>query len=148
MIAVLPFPSMIAPGAVPLRFSSTVQPRGIIACLRFDWHIGRFMPPKYASMARADGSCISSGRPNQSGDRLLAEVVVGGAETARRDDDVVARERLVERLAQAFGVVADRRVAVDVDPQLRQPPGDHLGVGVDDVAEQDLGSDTEDFRRF
>ena len=34
LIAVFPPPSTIAPGAVPLWFSRTIQPRGIIACLR------------------------------------------------------------------------------------------------------------------
>ena len=44
----------------------------------------------------------------------------------------------VQRLAQPLGVVAHHGVPKDVDPQRGQALGDHLRVGVCDVAEEQL----------
>ena len=59
-----------------------------------------------------------------SGDRLLAQIVIGGAETAGGDDDVRPRKSKLQRLPQALRVISYHALVIDVDPQSRQLLGD------------------------
>ena len=80
----------------------------------------------------------------KGGDRLLAQIVIGGAETAGGDDDVRPRKSKLQRLPQALRVISYHALVIDVDPQSRQLLGDVGGVGVDDVSHQNFCPDAED----
>ena len=76
-------------------------------------------------------------------DRFARQVVLRRAEAAGADDDVGALARAADGLGQSIEVVADDGLEVDVDAERRQPGRDEGGVGIDDLAEQDLGADGE-----
>ena len=78
-------------------------------------------------------------------DRLACEIILRGAEAAGTDDDVRALQRFPDRFGQSIDVVADHRLEVEIDAQRRQPRRDVLRVRIDDLAEEDLGADGEDF---
>ena len=78
------------------------------------------------------------------GDRLAREVVLGGAEAAGHDDDVGAAEGDLDGVDEALEVVADGGVEVEVEADGGQAGGDVLGVGVEDLAQEDLGADGDD----
>ena len=76
------------------------------------------------------------------GHRLFAQIVIGGAQAPGGNHNVVVGEGDLQRLLEALGIVPHHRRPVDVDPQFRQPLGDHLGIGVHNVPQQNLGADT------
>ena len=78
-------------------------------------------------------------------DGLLGEVVVGGAQAAGGDEDVRPVPGGVHRLAQASGVVSHHCVPEDVDTQGTEALGEHLGIGVGDVAQEQLSAYGNDF---
>ena len=75
----------------------------------------------------------------------LGQVVTGGPQAPGGDEDVRPAPGDVHRLADPLGVVPHHGVVVDVDPQLGQALGDHLGVGVGDVPQQQLGAHGDEF---
>ena len=79
------------------------------------------------------------------GDGHLGQVVAGGPQAAGGDEDIRPVAGDVHRLADPLRVVPHHGVIVDVDPQLGQPLGDHLGVGVGDVPQQQLGAHGDEF---
>ena len=78
------------------------------------------------------------------GDRLAGDVVGRGAEPAAHDDRVGAVEQLAQALHHAVEVVADLAVLAGVDARGGELLADPRAVGVDDLAEQQLGADRED----
>ena len=54
------------------------------------------------------------------GHGLLRQIVLGGAETARKDEQVAAAFRLQNQLLQAGGVIADDMLVHHADTQLCQ----------------------------
>ena len=54
------------------------------------------------------------------GDRLLGQIVLGRAETARKDEQVAAAFRLQDQLLQPGGVIADDMLVQHADTQLGQ----------------------------
>ena len=87
-------------------------------------------------------------KSQRAGDGLLGQIVVGGPEAPRGNQQVAAREGGVHRLRQTLGVVAHHGVVEDVEAQQGQLLGEEGGVGVSDVAQQDFGSHTQDFGGF
>ena len=72
------------------------------------------------------------------------EVVFGGSQAAGHQDDVGPRDRQPQSLLDARGVVADSLLKVDVDADLSQPLRQVGRVGVDDLAEEQLGTNGDD----
>jgi len=66
------------------------------------------------------------------------------AATAGHQDDVGPRDRQPQSLLDARGVVADSLLKVDVDADLSQPLRQVGRVGVDDLAEEQLGTNGDD----
>ena len=83
--------------------------------------------------------------PEGLGHRHLGQVVAGGPQAPGGDEDVRPVPGDVHCLADPLGVVPHHGVVVDVDPQLGQALGDHLGIGVGDVAQQQLGAHGDEF---
>ena len=79
-------------------------------------------------------------------DGLLGEIVVGGAEAAGGDDDVGPPLGDGQGVLQPLGVVPHHGVVVDVDSQGAEPLGEHLGVRIGDVAQEQLGTHGDQFR--
>ena len=77
-------------------------------------------------------------------DGLLGQVVIGGPQAAGGDDDVRPLPGDVQSVFQALGVVAHHRVPEDVDADGGQGLGDVPGIGVDDVAEEQLRAHGDD----
>ena len=78
------------------------------------------------------------------GDGIPGDVVLGGPEPAAHDDAVAAGQRRAQREHDAVLVVADRLVKMGghtVRGQVLAQPG---GVGVGDLAQQQLGADRHD----
>src|SRR4029079_15894512 len=78
------------------------------------------------------------------GDRLAVDVVGRGPEPTADDDGVGAAEQLAQALHHAVEVVADLAVLTGVDARHRQLLADPGAVGVDDLAEQEVGADGQD----
>ena len=78
------------------------------------------------------------------GNRLLGQVVLGGAKPAGKNQQIAAGLRLPHQLFQPGGIVPDDVLVQHTDAQLRQFPAQKLGVGVDDVPQQQLGAHTDD----
>ena len=78
-------------------------------------------------------------------ERLLGQIVQRGAEAAGRDDDVRALLGFAHDTLQTSRVVADDGLVIYVDAQLGQTLRDELRIGVDDVAQQDLRADGDEF---
>ena len=76
-------------------------------------------------------------------DRITREVVVGGAETAAHDHRIGGLEEPPELGLDPPDVVADLHLHERVDAVRRQLPADPRRVGIDDLAEQQLGADRE-----
>ena len=93
---------------------------------------------------RGRGLVKLQGEAEGVGQGLFGEVVAGGAQAASGDEDVGAALGDVHSGAEAFGVVPHHGVIVDVDAQGGQALGDHLGVGVGDAAQQQLGAHGDD----
>ena len=74
------------------------------------------------------------------GDYLSGQVVLGRAESAPGDDDVGAVEGVGDDLFHAARVVADHGLVEEVDAEVGEALGHPCGVGVDDLAEQELGT--------
>ena len=79
------------------------------------------------------------------GDGLLREIVARGAEAARGDDHVGALLRAADDLLEPAGIVAHDGLPEDVDAELAQQARNVGGVGVDRLAEQQLGADGDNF---
>ena len=76
---------------------------------------------------------------------IFREVVAGGAQAAGGDDDIRPPLGQGHRLLRPLEIVPHHGVPVDVQPQLAQPLGEHLGIGVGDVAQEQLGAYRQDF---
>ena len=79
------------------------------------------------------------------GQSHLGQVVAGRTQTAGGDDDIRTGPGNVHRLADPLRVVPHHGVVKDVDAQLGQALGDHLGVGVCNVAQQQFRADGDEF---
>ena len=78
------------------------------------------------------------------GDRVASDVVLGRPEPSADEHHVGARRREPQRLDDPPLVVADGLVMGDVDADRSELLGHPLGVGVGDLAEQQLGADRQD----
>jgi hypothetical protein len=78
------------------------------------------------------------------GDRFPRDVVLGRAEPAAEDQGIAPGETMADRLDDPLKIVADFGLEVGVDPGQRQLLAHPGGVGVDDLAEQQLGADGDD----
>ncbi len=74
--------------------------------------------------------------PEGPADGLLSEIIVGRAQAPGGDDDVRPAAGGIQGLLQPLRVVTHHGVPKDVDAQCRQALGEHLGVGVGNVAQQ------------
>ena len=84
--------------------------------------------------------------PEDLGQSLLGEVVAGGPQAAGGDEDVGPPPGDLHSGAEPGGIVPHHRVVVDVDAQLRKALGDHLGVCIGDIAEEQFGAHGDEFR--
>jgi hypothetical protein len=82
--------------------------------------------------------------PERLGDPVPGDVVAGRAQAAGEDDHVGSGQREADGLGDPAHVVPHRLLVEDVDPDVRQAGRDLCGVGVHDLAEEDLGSDPDD----
>ena len=90
-------------------------------------------------------SSRSSGHAHDVGDDVARDVVLRRAEPAADDHRVAALDRLRDDRFDAVPVVADLRLEVGVDAHERELLTDPRRVGVDDLPEQQLGTDRDDF---
>ena len=79
-----------------------------------------------------------------SSNRLLGQVIRRGAKAAGEHQQVAPLLCFVDEIRQTAVVVANGALALDGDAQSRQFPAEVLGVGVENVAEQQLGAHTDD----
>ena len=85
--------------------------------------------------------------PKTGSHRLLGQVVCRGAQAAGEDQKITAALGLVDEIRQTAMVVANGALPLDGDAQVGQLPAQVLGVGVEDIAEQQLGAHTDDLCR-
>ena len=72
------------------------------------------------------------------GHGLLGEVVGRGPQSAGGDDDIRPAPGDVQRLPQTARVIPHHRLPINIDAVLAEPLGDHLTVGIGDLAQQQL----------
>ena len=80
----------------------------------------------------------------QLGQGLLRDVVLGGAQTAREDDDVAVTHGLFDRVDDLLTLVADRGALPYDNARRIQMAGDGYRVGIHDLTDQDFVSDRYD----
>ena len=78
---------------------------------------------------------------------LLGQVILRGAKPARKDQQFTARFCLTDQFAQTVGVVPDDVLMQNTDAKFGQFTAQELGIGVDDITEQQFGSYTDNLRR-
>ena len=78
-------------------------------------------------------------------DGLFRQVIVSGAQAAGGNDDVRPAAGNVQGFLQALGIVPHHGVPEDVDAHGGEGLGDVPGVGVDDVAEEQLSAHGDNF---
>ena len=69
-----------------------------------------------------------------------------GTETAGRDHDVAARERLANRFLYARGIITHRNLAINCNAQLRKAARDILRVRIRNLTHQKLRTHRQNFR--
>jgi hypothetical protein len=79
------------------------------------------------------------------GDCFARDVVLGRSESAAQDHRIAALECLADAGDDAPEVVADFGLEMRIDAGQGQLAADPGGVGIDDLAEQQLGADGDDF---
>src|SRR5690349_24500668 len=77
-------------------------------------------------------------------DGFAGQVVFGGAESAARKDQRHALKRIAERFRQQFAVVADNRLANDLDTELIELFGEKQRVGIHAVRSQQFRTNSDD----
>jgi hypothetical protein len=97
----------------------------------------------FSSIARSDGSCRTSGLPTAR-DRVFGEIVDRRAEAAGRHGAVGALEHAAEHRREALRVVADGVLREHVQAVVGQDARDVDAIGVDQLAEENLGPDRHD----
>ena len=78
------------------------------------------------------------------GHRLLGQVVRRGAQPAGEHQQVAPLFCFVDKIRQTVMVIADGALPPDGDAQRGQLPAEVLGIGVKNIAEQQLGTHTDD----
>src|SRR5665213_3104002 len=82
--------------------------------------------------------------PDRASDGVLGQIVDGRTEAAGGDRAVGALEHAAQHRREPIGVVADRVLRVDVDAVIGEHVREMRAIGIDQVAEQDLGPDRHD----
>ena len=83
--------------------------------------------------------------PEGLGQYVFGEVVAGGAQAAGGDNDICPLFGQSHRLLGPLEIVPHNGVPEDVQAQLAQPLREHLGVGIGDVAQQQLSAHRQNF---
>ena len=111
--------------------------------------VGRHLPADFLEEGPAAGlglrvmdQLFSKAR----GQYIFRQVVAGGAQPPRGDNQVGPGFGQFHRRPQPPGVVPHHGVVIDVDPQGGEPLGEHLCVGIGDVAEEQLGAHGDELR--
>ena len=76
--------------------------------------------------------------------RFLGEIVIRGAEAARHDHKIAARERSRHILTKACGVIPHHCLTVNADAESGKATGKIGRIGIHDIADQKLGADAKD----
>ena len=74
-------------------------------------------------------------------DRFAGQIVLGRSEAAAGNDDVRAFQPTLEGIRQPLQVVTDLRHVMQIQPQRRQLLGQEVGIGIDDLPEEELCAD-------
>jgi hypothetical protein len=103
------------------------------------------LPVREAPFDVGQDGRIQAQPPVQDGRHDVAgQVVLGGPQAAGGDDDVGSAQGLAQRCLDAGGIVPHRRLEEQVNARLGQPLGDPAGVGIHDLAQEQLGADGQD----
>ncbi len=132
------------PGAVPIGFGIGSAPTGMSAWRRLFSGMSRPRDPNIARISLDQVLAPLELDAHHHGDRLAGHVVGRRADAPAHDDGVGLLEQVAQRADHAVEVVADLAVVVGVDAGLGQLLTHPRAVGVDDLPEQQLGSDGED----
>ena len=133
------------PGAVPRHLGDEGRAAGTV---RLPEIVLGHPPParlEHAADARAHVGIAFERDAHHRGERLARDVVLRRPEAAARDHRVAARKADADALDHALEVVADLGLKMRVDADERQLLADPARIGVDDLAEQQLGADRDDF---
>ncbi len=82
--------------------------------------------------------------PEHVGNRLFGEVILRRAESAGCDDQIAVFVCVLNHLFEALRVIADGHVVHDIDSNLNHLLGQISGIRVENRAEQQFGSHTQD----
>ncbi len=80
-------------------------------------------------------------------DDLAREIVLGRADAAAGDDDIGAIQRAGNDLLHSRRIVADNRFKIEIDAERGQTLRHPRRIRVDDLSQQQLRPDRNDFRR-
>lgn len=83
--------------------------------------------------------------PGELGERLTGEIILGRAQTAAHDHRIRPLQRPAERVDDATEVVTNLGLEMRVEPDQRQLLANPAGVGVDDLSQEQFGTDCDDF---
>ena len=83
--------------------------------------------------------------PKALSQHIFGQVVAGGAKPPRGDDEVGPAAGGLHHLPEPLGVIPHHGVVKHIDAQGGQLLGEDLGVGIGDVAQQQLGAHGDQF---
>ena len=84
--------------------------------------------------------------PGHLGDDLSGQIVLGRADAAAGNDDIGALQRARDDFFHPRRVVADDRFEIEIHAERSQPLRHPRRIGVDDLSQQQLRPNRNDFR--
>src|SRR5438477_3827941 len=97
--------------------------------------------PERPLQLRIDAHILTHHRRNA----FAGQIILCRAESAGKDEQVVALPRLFEHAGETGKVVANRVFKVQIDTKGWKASSDELAVRVDDLAQKDFGAHRDDF---
>ena len=84
--------------------------------------------------------------PERPANCLLGQIIVGRSQTSGSDNNVRPAPCCLQSVRKPLRVVSHYSVAVDRNPQRAELFRNHLGIGVGNIAQQQLRTDSDQFR--
>ncbi|MPN56978.1 hypothetical protein SDC9_204672 [bioreactor metagenome] len=78
--------------------------------------------------------------------RFFGQIVISGSQATGQQYNIAAQKSIFQALPQAAGIIPHHLMVININPQMCQATRNIGGVGIDHIAEQQLGAHTDNFR--
>ncbi len=104
-------------------------------------------PAEPCANRRQNPGVLLERKVQDAGHHFPRQVVFGGSQSAGRDDEVGAAQRVTNDAREIVAIVADDGLPADVDAELVQPACEKQRIRVEAVRREQLGADGDDLGR-